>query len=328
MIKSDKIKVKIMESSINTINYNYFNRQEHYNNDELSFTEYSLPYQHRPFGVNNIIIKECHSFKEIIVEFSGKILKHNYFELISINTLNEVESLISNSVVSLKPGSLADAQLLWMDVTNDLHLLEKIQTYISMLYYFRINHKYIARKYDNDGITFIKDCKTPAFKDRILFYDKQLELLKSKDMVTFVAPDRFENVLRVECNLKTFPQLRRHLKLDSEVITLAQALGSTQPVNYNILCDITDKYDISFVLENQDRSLHQIEKHEGRKIIIEKLNNDPKLYRKFIKDHLSGGSNPSYYNRQYKEILTDNLGRLEDHKNQLLIEIKNKLLAV
>ncbi|MHB8276449.1 MAG: hypothetical protein ACYDIA_02190 [Candidatus Humimicrobiaceae bacterium] len=316
------------ETSINKINYNHFNRQEHFNNNELSFTEYILPYQYRPFGVNNITIKECASYKEVIIELSGKILKHNYPKLININTINVLETLASSDAISFKPGSFPSGQLLWMDVTDDLKLSEKISSYIGMLYYYRINHRYIVKKYDNDGITFIKDNKTPAYKDRILFYDKQLELLKSRDMITFIAPDKYHTVLRVESNLKTFPQLRRHLKLDSKVITLSQALSSTQPINYNIICDITNGYNADFYIEHQGKKLHQIEKDEGRKSILTKLNRDPRLYRKFIKDHLGGSSNSSKYNREYKEILSEIINKPNKiNENKLLNEIKEKLLV-
>ncbi len=328
MLTSDKLKIKLKENAISNINYNYFNRQEHFNyNRELNYTEHTLPYQHRPFGVNNITVKECASYKEVIVELSGKVLKHNYPKLININTIKEVETLAGNDAISFKPGSFPDGQVLWMDVTNDLHLSDKLSSYIDMLYYYRINHRYIVKKYDHDGLTFIKDNKTPAYKDRILFYDKQLELLKSKDMNKFIDLDSYRNVLRVESNLKTFPQLRRHLKLDSEVVTLSQALRSTQPINYNILFNVTYGYNMNFVLEHLDKKLHQVEKYEGRKSILTKLDKDPKLYRKFIKDHLSSSSNPSYYNREYKKILSGIINKSKKYENKLLNEIKEKLLA-
>ena len=47
---------------------------------------YYLAKRHKPFGLNNFYIKEFGSVKKPVLEFTSKVLKHNYKKLININT--------------------------------------------------------------------------------------------------------------------------------------------------------------------------------------------------------------------------------------------------
>jgi len=125
----DTLKLKLTEDSIKDLNLNMFERNEKYHpvdlntgEKELKETRYILPDKRRPFGVNGIYIKDNRFGKEVILEFSSKVLKKDYPGLLNPNTIEQAENNINSEALSFKKDSFSNGDVLRVDITNDLKL--------------------------------------------------------------------------------------------------------------------------------------------------------------------------------------------------------------
>lgn len=239
----DTLKLKLDMDCINSFNPNAFETKElrgplNEQTGEMPTyaTEYILPDYLHPYGLNSLRVTDnCHNLS-VLVELSAKILKENYPKLINKNTVDEVEHNLNNEAISLKNGGLLDSLVLRADVVNDLRLSQNPKAYLNELS-FTPNNKYDYKLYKNNGITFNKDVQTKKLQQRIIFYDKGIEVLKDKKILKYVDPEIYQNVLRVESNLRSFTQMRRLLEINGDT-TLDKVLNSNAAVNHNLLKEI------------------------------------------------------------------------------------------
>ena len=178
LITFDRIKIKS--------NYKYlldtkvkFNEMFHSRSGEKTGLFYSskddinIPY--------NLYIAVSYVKQTLTLEFSSKILKENYPDLISrdtikkcltnINQLNicniDVDSILSNGVVT-SVDITYDADL----ILND-NLLDALNSQVNNYRRFKWTH------YNNEGITFTKDVKSKDCTETITLYNKEKEICTS-----------------------------------------------------------------------------------------------------------------------------------------------------
>lgn len=289
-------------------------------------THYSYP--NRKLGLNHFEIRDSGYGMEIIIEISAKILKEHYFELININNISLVIKNLNDSIIGFKEEEFLKAQVLRADIANHLCLSGSPDKYISMLNYSLTNTRYILEPYGKNGIVFIKGNKTKSIRDRIIFYDKSFEILKDREICKYIDSDIFNNILKVESNLRSFSQMRRLLNIEGE-ITLKKVLESEEKVNYKLLEDITGKNNMEFFDNYKDKKLSEIEKMEGRKSIIKNAKGNYITIRNFIKEHHGAKSNFSKTFSEYKKIqvsLKNKDKPLHSSNFDLLEELKSSLL--
>lgn len=213
MIKLDKIKIV---SSIDYIKIIDENRFDIYckENDIVSykFTQIQPYLLYVEANIKN---------QELIVEFTGKLLKDDYPLLINIDNIKDCLLSINELGFSLLDvdNILISGEVVKVDVTQDVpypdcgELTKMIQANISN---FR---KYLPRII-NRNFTIEKNVVTKSYKCRLTVYDKNKELKRVENKL-FLSQlldkqkllNYFEGKVRFEMNLNSKEQIRKALHI-------------------------------------------------------------------------------------------------------------------
>lgn len=294
-------------------------------------------------GLKNIIHDKLSG--ETKIELSAKILRENYSDGISENSIeNVVHNLNGNNAICFHPDKfIDDAIVLRCDVTDNLIVSRDIAEYISALSLYRINNKYTVDQYRRESIVFRNNAK--SYRERMILYDKMSDVVNDKDMYPILARGNrikdFKNVLRVESNHATFKQMRELFKItkckytmptkhnqEIKYIQLSDVLQSRQKVNRQIFGKITERNVPTLFVNYDDCGLtfKQIEQREGMKSIIINLDCDIQLIKRFIQDRVKG--NVSRYVRRYQAMIAEmrqDVGGGGDRIADIVSELKTLL---
>ena len=342
MIRLDSCKLYFDESVINNYDKNYFicdYRADNLENKLLKTTN-TLKKEYLPFGVKNIIFEEVGNNKKINIELSGKAMKQEYFELINKNNVELlVDNLNDNKGITFDKNKFIDnCNVYRIDNTYNLRVEKDISEYISALFQYKTSLKYDLKKYDNGGLTIIKDVRTAAYKERMIFYNKFDEIIKDKQLHKYINVNQFNHILRCEVNLRSLEQIRKHLGIEKnekvknkiQDIKLITCLESLKNPNYEILNNFTSDINNELFKEylGKNITIREIINDYGMKNIIKMLNFDIKLIREFIRKHSDKNTKPSYWNKKFKDKLKEMLCyEIKIDKSDIYLdEIKSLLL--
>jgi hypothetical protein len=142
-------------------------------------------------------------------QFSAKILAENYFDLISKNNIEQVFEIINSLGVGIEfyvDEVLKHGEIVNCDFTKNLRVKEPVKKYIFDLFLeaSRLTSNWFVKKYKSDSIVFEEAKKTKPL--RMTFYNKEVEMLKRKDIDLGI--EKFRNVLRFEINAKRKKNVR------------------------------------------------------------------------------------------------------------------------
>lgn len=179
-------------------------------------------YQDKP---NMLMIKIDFRQKEVVVEFTGKILGQDYPKLISIDSIRDC----SRNIEALG-FCIFDMDLIMVstvvscDVTKDVPYsdIRKLQSYIRS--HVSNYDRYICRSLKNGNIVLEKNVTTKRIKKRMTIYDKEAEMQKTDNMGFMKdngLTDEFRGMCRFEINLNTKEQIRNSLRIcDTDLTTV------------------------------------------------------------------------------------------------------------
>ena len=211
--------------------------------------------------------------KEVVIEFTGKILGSDYPKLISMNTIRQCfQAINSTGIVTLDVEVMMDADVVKCDVTKDIHTddVPKLTNYVRQ--HISNYQKYICRKLRNNNLVVEKNVVTRKMKKRMTIYDKGKEMQKVENqrfVEAYGLEGAFDGICRFELNLNSKEQIRNALgssntKLQSVLSSnanpitdfLDEVIGSTpEPTS------MTDKksYVTMLVLKDCDYDLEKVE---------------------------------------------------------------------
>ena len=211
--------------------------------------------------------------KEVVIEFTGKILGSDYPKLISMNTIRQCfQAINSIGIVTLDVEVMMDADVVKCDVTKDIHSddVPKLTNYVRQ--HISNYQKYICRKLRNNNLVVEKNVVTRKMKKRMTIYDKGKEMQKVENqrfVEAYGLEGAFDGICRFELNLNSKEQIRNALgssntKLQSVLSSnanpitdfLDEVIGSTpEPTS------MTDKksYVTMLVLKDCDYDLEKVE---------------------------------------------------------------------
>lgn len=308
----DTLKLKVGIENLEWFNKDLFIVSEQYKPNEPAekTLTYKLDVQKGFLGLKDITINQTKGF--LTIEVSAKMLKENYFELINIDT---AENLLYNinelDVVKLNHSLINTADVLKCDVTNNLILPDKktVQTYLKSLSTYMFNTKYSCSVYQNESIVFDKRVKSPALKEHLTFYYKYPEIQRDSELLKYVGVESCKTMLRCESKYANFEQMRTAFKVnDLKLITL---LKSAEPVNFNILNRITGNIDTKdlILIENFERVIEmkrevkksKLEKMLGMLRILEMCSNDIDAVKIYLGTNSTANNSKSL--REYRVLL-------------------------
>ena len=180
-----------------------------------------------------LMIKVDYASGEVVVEFTGKILGHNYPHLISMANIEEcfinIESL---GFCRFDMDLLMRSEVVSCDVTKDVQCsdVRKVQSYIRS--HISNYNKYMCRALRNGNVVLEKNVTTRKNKKRMTIYDKEQEMKKS-DNTRFMQrnglTDEFVGKCRFEINLNSKEQIRNALHIeDTNLLTVLNS--ETNPI--------------------------------------------------------------------------------------------------
>lgn len=222
MINYDKLKIVSELKNIKIYDENRFNKiVKNSIVTELIFNMTS------PFL---LCIKLDYADKELVIEFSGKILGNDYPKLISLDTIETCfEHINDMGFCSIDPHAMMNSKVVKCDVTKDI----PYQDVPCMTTFIRNNlsnyQKYVCRLLRNGNFIVEKNVITRQAKKRLTIYDKGQEMSKVENrqfMKKFgIREDRFHQLCRFELNLNSISQIKTSLNVRDT--SLQQVLTAT-----------------------------------------------------------------------------------------------------
>ena len=238
--------------------------------------------------------------KELVIEFSGKILGSDYKKLISTETIRQCfENINSLGVCSLDVEAiLADAIVVKCDVTQDVYCADIPAVSAFIKGNVRSYNQFSVKCHRNGNLTIDKSVDTRQAKKRMTIYNKSREMKKMdnrKFMNEYNIPDaEFDNMCRFEINLNSKAQIRTSLGIADT--RLMSVLTSTKNPIIDFLDDIVADTDSVIPLTDKQSYLTEL--------VLRDCHNDIAEVEAKMRQLYSKGTNLSKVMKPYKVALT------------------------
>ena len=328
MIRIDSVKLKLPIHSICGYSEHLEQTQKLVNGVVIKDTYSSSPKMSQ-LGLKKVSItknSKNESENGCVIELSSKILKQDYFNMITQNSLEQLVDQINYSQLIRfdKNQFIENASILSCDITKNIQIENNalLLNYLSSVAILPIGDKhnvYTYKSIGNRGVSW--NGKQVTFKERMAFYSKGLEIKKDKKLLhclTIAQINRFDNVIRNEINLTQFATIRKYTNSNS--LLLQDVLLSTENPNLLLFDKITKRInfdvDLRFFTEWQGMTLYQIEKLEGSKNIVRQFGGDMTKIRSFLDSKVKGKL--SKYIKYYRNVATGLQLQNVKHENSAL----------
>lgn len=283
-------------------------------------------------GLNFKSIRINELKRTIVIEFSSKLLKERYIELININNIEYLISLINETnIFKIDTYNFIDyADVIIIHVANNIEVENEPQDYITDFFILRHNQKYSLESYQS-GLVF-KSKKYSGSHDNLKIYCKFIELVRreNSELSNFIDINSFKKIIKVESQFTE----RKKIFNQFGSIKLKTILCSNRNPNLEIFDRISNfsmsklKFDtdINQIL-NSGKRLSIMEKMAGKIEICKYYNYDQDAIKYNYIPKFKG--NKSKELKEYKNICNsvltnnyclDNLqGRINEFKEKLIL---------
>lgn len=287
MISLDSLKLKIPRESGWDLNLDYLDRMEGikakkdgiFDIERTKETTYEIPKDSLPKGLNKVVIEPSGSLR---IEMSSKILKSNYLQGITENTIEQVWDSIQkiDCVRSFPKDLIQYSSILKCDCSTVLYLDQPISPIIDAFHFYPINPKYrVHDVYTGESLRYKHTGSSVS--ESILFYDKRIEMNKKEkgdpsflnSVLSKVDPKK--NLLRVETNFTKYSDLRNVFKVKNNINYVGVSLIGVLQSKENPLVKIYDKVMVSnneSILESRLFTEDKINDLKGK--TFEKINSE------------------------------------------------------
>lgn len=261
--------------------------------------------------------------RELVLEFTGKILKDDYPNLIHKDNIHICLSNINDlGLCELDIDAiLADGEIVKADVCQDVEcadcktLTEKLRAGVGNF------KKYLVRNI-GDNFVIEKNVQTKGYKRRLTIYDKEKELQKAGNRC-FISSlenpelllDYFNGKIRFELNLNSKEQIRRSLNIADT--SIQSVFGSTSTPIWDIL-------DNAIVERDGDAACSDIGELKN-KLLLEFCGNDLAKVEALLRNYYSKGTHISQVMKPYRELATKLSKNLTPSLKQ---QLRNLLLEI
>lgn len=273
MLKIDKVKIIAPANCIANLDYNYFETKV--KKDEVTLEEFSAktPSLLKIKRVDNI---KC---RELSIEFTAKILKDNYPQLIHKDNFKQCLCIINDmGLCTLDIDRIYnEGYFTKVDITQDVCYKDEYLGLIQNMKGGVCNfNKYNTTSKRNGNFIIEKNVSTRQRKKRLTIYQKHRELLLS-DNKPFLASltdsekllKYFQDIIRFELNLTSLYQIRESLHISDTSIDAVLSSTATPILDFidavfldttaNIIYNDKREYELKAVLEVNDYDLEKVE---------------------------------------------------------------------
>jgi len=254
----------------------------------------------KPLGLDAVSIQE----RGVDLTFSAKILGTRYHEGLNLETIEQVVPAL-RPIIDLEPQSLLDAVLWRIDCTDNIRPKNLRRTILTVGTLGSLNSRYRYEPYGStqeQGFVFAQRIKERA--ERIIGYNKELEMNRNGKTALALGVENFSGVLRWESNLRSRKLMRNLLGMD-ETYTLLDALNTDRNPNLALFEKIVGQGSDMLAEINK---LHRTDgegvnyfKNLGIDRVIEAYSGNWKAIEKHIRLQYNGKSNPSRFLKKVKQ---------------------------
>jgi len=311
MIQFDKLKIVTNIRYITNINKNLF--IENKKGNEILYYKYK---QKTPY---NLIIIVNYFQNELTIEFTSKILKDKFIELINKDNIKECICNINQlNICQLNVDDIINnSEIVKCDITKEIihNNINEITEYININ---RSNYQKWNCKKLNNGLILENIAATPRNKKRITIYNKEKEIRKSENIAFLnILSDKnkifeyFKNKIRFELNINTKIQIRKLLSIstnnlldvlssnENPIITIFDEAIANR-VNHNKQSTNLREYERELLIKECEYDLSKVE------LIIRKYTSKNTSIKRIMKPYIELNNklnNQSYKNINLKELL-------------------------
>ena len=273
-IKCDTIKIRCNYKYLKEMKIPFniqYNQQKNKEHGRYFNSKY---YPAIPF---NMYIATNNQHQTLEIQFSSKILRERYPELISRYTIRQcLENLNQLGICTVDvDGILQHGRIISADVTKDVDLKLTNEILYALSQNIGDYKRFNCAHYAHKGITFTKDVVYD--KEEIKVYDKYKELLKhSRKFVDTLSNrnevmDYFYGKTRFEITLNSEDQIKERLGVGTGIYEFFSALDTPIRDQFDIIFDVTakvldtsqckghDDWAMAYVLDAFNGDLKQIE---------------------------------------------------------------------
>ena len=280
-LKEMKIPFNITYNSKNIEQGRYFN-SKHYS---------SIPY--------NLYIATNNYHQSLEIEFSSKVLKERYPELINRDTIRQCLSNINNlDICTLDvDGIINHGWVIGADITADVDLMLTDRVLNALNQNVGNYRRFQWTHYDGKGITFTKN--TIYDKEEIKVYNKYKELLShSRKFIDSLENrndimDYFYGKTRFEITLKGEKQIRERLGVGTGIKDFFNAIdfavreqfdrvfNASIPILDTTQCNGYEEWAMAHLLDSYNGDLRQIEQSLRQESVYNSRNGLSERMKKF-----------------------------------------------
>ena len=280
-LKEMKIPFNITYNSKNIEQGRYFN-SKHYS---------SIPY--------NLYIATNNYHQSLEIEFSSKVLKERYPELINRDTIRQCLSNINNlDICTLDvDGIINHGWVIGADITTDVDLMLTDRVLNALNQNVGNYRRFQWTHYNGKGITFTKN--TIYDKEEIKVYNKYKELLShSRKFIDSLENrndimDYFYGKTRFEITLKGEKQIRERLGVGTGIKDFFNAIDSAVreqfdrvfnasiPILDTTQCNGYEEWAMAHLLDSYNGDLRQIEQSLRQESVYNSRNGLSERMKKF-----------------------------------------------
>lgn len=215
MLKFDRLKLATSSQYITNLNPTQFLETPMKQGDY-----YYKYHQDSPFSLT--IINNPRK-SELVIDFTGKVLKDDYPSLINRNTIRQCfDHICAMNICNLDADSiLNNSEVCLCDVTLDFvcnHPMADIKRHIKAS--IKNYDKWLVKKCRNNGLEIYNSVTTSRRFKRFILYDKAKEMKRAENREFLACVDdpsallhQFDGKVRLELNLRSMEQVRNYLHI-------------------------------------------------------------------------------------------------------------------
>ena len=270
----------------------------------------------------NLYIEIKQNKQELILEFTGKILKDKYPLLINKDTIRECLSNINSiGICELNVEAIINGGVVYkIDVTKDVECHNLKQLTDEIMSSISSHRKYVVRNIGGN-LVVEKNVVTRQRKKRLSVYDKSTELAKecNRDFLNSLdnrndCIDFYKDKVRFELNLNSAQEIKKSLRIkDTKLMTILYAEA-------NPIAEFLDKILIDEVLPKEITKISDYNRWQTL------INNDFDLSKVegIVRRYSAKGTHICQVMKPYRRLLsltTNNNHRIKDRLHIMLLEI-------
>ena len=255
--------------------------------------------QDSPFSLT---IKNNPGKNELVIDFTGKVLKDAYPSLISHKTIRQCfDNICAMRICDLDIDAILDnSEVCLCDVTKDFvcnHPMAEIKRHIKAS--IRNYDKWLVKNCRNNGLEIYNSVTTPRRFKRFIIYDKSKEMIRAENKGFLACVDnpnallhQFDGRVRLELNLRSKEQIRNYLHIPNN--QLQAVLNSTATPILEIYDEsIAETIPVSNAIYNKAEKL----------ALLEQCNYDLQAVEMKIREHTPKNSSIRRKMEPYRQLL-------------------------